>query len=59
MQTVTFDNLKIQKCNDDAFYISIDGLTVYIDVSIDGEKYISHWLETENVNDDDIHCHIY
>jgi hypothetical protein len=48
MQTVTFDGLKIEKCSDNAFYISIDGLTIYVDVSIEGEKHVSHWIDESN-----------
>jgi len=59
MRTVTIDSLKIEQCSKDAFYISIDGLIVYIDVSIDGERYVSHWIEDEKTNEENIHCHIY
>jgi hypothetical protein len=45
MQTVTFDGLKIEKCNDDAFYITLGDLVVYIDNST-GENYVSSWIES-------------
>jgi hypothetical protein len=45
---VTIDNLKIEQCSQDAFYISIDGLTIYVDVSIEGEKHVSHWIDESN-----------
>ena len=45
MQTVTFDNLKIEKCNEEAYYITLGDLVVYIDNST-GENYVSSWLES-------------
>lgn len=48
MKTVVIDNLEIKKCGENAFYISIDGLTIYVDVSIEGEKHVSHWIDESN-----------
>ena len=45
MQTVTFDGLKIEKCSDESFYITLGDLVVYIDNST-GENYVSSWLES-------------
>ena len=45
MQTVTFDNLKIERVNDDVFYITLGDLVVYIDNST-GENYVTKWIES-------------
>jgi hypothetical protein len=55
MQTVTFDGLTIEKCNDDAFYITLGDLVVYIDNGT-GENYVSSWLNSnESVTFQNIH----
>jgi hypothetical protein len=48
MQTVTFDGLKIEKCNDEAFYITLGDLVVYIDNST-GENYVNKWIEKDRI----------
>jgi len=46
MQTVTFDGLKIEKCKDESFYISIGELVVYVDIST-GENHVTAWVESK------------
>ena len=44
MQTVTFDGLKIQKVNEEVYYVTLGDLVVYIDNST-GENYVTKWIE--------------
>ena len=48
MQTVTFDGLKIEKSSDDAFYITLGNLVVYIDNSTH-ENIVYKWIEKNNI----------
>jgi hypothetical protein len=48
MQTVTFDGLKIERVNDQVFYITLGNLVVYIDNST-GENYVSKWIENDSI----------
>ena len=46
MQTVTFDNLKIEKASDESFYITLGDLVVYVNIST-GENHVSAWVESK------------
>lgn len=48
MQTVTFNDLKIEQVNEEVYYITLGNLVVYIDNST-GENYVNKWIEHDSI----------
>lgn len=54
MLTFTFDNLKIEKCSENSYYITLNDWVINIDASIPGENILTHWIESGNILDENI-----
>ncbi len=46
MNTVKFNHLLIEQSSENSYYITLGDWVIYIDASIDGEKIVSHWIDS-------------